>query len=184
VISKFTKKHTSFLFVALGVILLSIIVNVNLVQRARQARVSKAFPGGPDIYFQPSQKTVSKGATNQTYDIYINTNGYNVSAASIEVTPSSSDIQFTNMAPGEALPVQLAKNVTSSIARIDLGSQPSTPFNGTGRVAIVSFNAANVDTTVTISFTGSTQVAAVGISGNVLGNTTNGVVVVGSPTTE
>jgi hypothetical protein len=174
-------KRLLFFIIGLFIVLPSLL---GLLLNNRNSVVEVGAQTGPSLYFNPSTKNVQVGDTNQTYDIYMNTNGYQVTAAVIEISLNGLNVT-TSIVPGTGLPVNLGSNVTSSTARITVGSQPTSPLNGTARVARITFNAGSTARTRTLSFTGNTEVAAVGYPGDVLGNTTSGSVVIsGGPTSQ
>lgn len=117
-------------------------------------------------------------APNETFslDVRIDTGNNRVSAAEIHLSFNPNKLRGEEFVKGEFLPVLLVNgdiNNTTGHASIIVGSDPTNPKQGTGRVAKITFTAlattGNSPTTVT--FTDQTRVAAVGETGNVIVNT-------------
>ncbi len=166
--------------ITLAVLAVGLVSGLILVQRTQDIR-EKALVGGPELYFSTSPLTVSSGTTGKVYDIFMNTNGFDVTAAVIEVQFNANKMQVTSISKGTKLTDVLVPGaVSGSRASITLGSGPSNPFNGNGKVATLTFDAVGDNTQADITFTSNTQVAAIGHSGDVLGTTSPGSVIIDS----
>ncbi len=136
------------------------------------------------LYFQPATKNVVSGAANQTYDIYLDSGNLSITAGVIALTYDPAKITITAINEGLALPVKLASSLGTGTARIDLGSQPASPFTGIGKVASISFDVVASGATTDVNFGSNTQLAAVGQTGNVLDSATKGTIVIGGTATD
>jgi hypothetical protein len=172
-------KENFIAFLGIGVLIIGLFIASFLVGERQETR-KRALPGGPSLYFNPAQididlNNIISGGT--TYDIYMNTNGFDVTAAVIEVSYVPTDITITSIDPGAPLPVNLGTEITGTTAKITIGAQPTNPFNGEAMVASITFDvAATSPVTSAVSFTSNTQVAAIGYTGDVLGTTMDGSV--------
>jgi len=177
-----TSKQKKSLIVLI-VSMVGLVLGLVLVQRVQEIR-EKAFVGGPDLFFANSPFSLQPSATNNIFDIFMNTNGFEVTAAVIEVQFDTNIIQITSISKGTGLTDVLVPGaVSGNLARITLGSGPTTPFNGTGKVATLTFNAGSQGGQTDITFTPNTQVAAIGQPGDVLGTTSPGRVIIGFTST-
>jgi len=173
-----TSKQKKSLIVLI-VSIVGLVSGLVLVQRVQEIR-EKAFVGGPDLFFVTTPLSVAPGSTGNVYDIYMNTKGFEVTAAVIEVQFDTNMIQITSIAKSDSLSdVLVSGTVSGNRANITLGSGPTTPFNGTGKVATLTFTAVAQSGQTDIAFTQKTQVAAVGQPGDVLGTTSPGRVIIG-----
>ncbi len=140
----------------------------------------RALEIGPSIFFSPLEMIVTSADTDQTYEIFMATNDFEVAAAVIEISFDPQALQITAIEPGESLPVLLQSDVKTNSTKITVGCRVTAPFNGIGKVAKITFDAGSKPTRAVISFTANTQVAAIGYADDVLGTTTDGTVIITS----
>lgn len=133
---------------------------------------------GSRLLFQPESITVKTGSTENTYDIFINTNGLSLTAGVIEISFNSAHLEITDITPGDILPVKLSSDIQTDSARIDLGIQPTASFNGSGHIATITFKAKKEAVTTEVAFTANSQLAASGQTDNVLVTTDKGTIVI------
>ncbi|RMG77926.1 MAG: hypothetical protein D6711_00410 [Chloroflexi bacterium] len=163
---------------AVVVMVFSLFISSNLSTRRQTTNVSAA-PVGGDLYFASQQLNLEPNSTG-TYDIYLTTrDGYEVSAVDISLSVDSPVIEISGVELVGEFPLELMKDVSGSTAHIVAGATPGSPFSGTGLVARLNLSAGSQSGNATISFGESTQLAAVGVSGNALGTASSSVVVVG-----
>ncbi len=170
---------------ALGLV---IFLLITFVTPFRNALFKTLFPkpvskaAGVDLTINPQQVTVAPGGTF-TINVDMNTNNFSVSAAEVHINFDSTKLTFKSATIGTMLPVVLvgASSIGSEVS-FTVGAQPTTPATGSGTLATITFQAAAASTS-TISFANTTQVAAIGQTGNMVGVLTPSQVTVAVPAT-
>ncbi len=128
--------------------------------------VSKA--AGVDFTINPQQVTVAPGGTF-TVNVDMNTNNFLVSAAEVHLTFDPTKISVQSLQLGTMLPVALVPaTIANGEVSFTVGAQPTTPATGSGTLATITFQAVSASTS-TVSFANTTQVAAIGQTGNMVG---------------
>lgn len=160
------------------IMLVALPVSVLLVRQRQELRREAA--AATTLSLLPSSLAVQPGE-QFSLEVTIDTGSNTVSAADLVITFDSSKLTATGITAGTFLPVILAPGaVTSGTATIILGSLPEAPMRGTGVLATVTFTANNVGI-ATVRFAATTQVAAIGESGNVLSGTQEAAVSIAIP---
>lgn len=173
-----TKRKTVGI-VTLLLMLVALPATVLLVRQRQELRREAA--AATTLSLLPASLAVQPG-DQFSLEVAIDTGSNIVSAADLVITFDSSQLTVTGITAGTFLPVVLVPGaVTSGTATIILGSLPTTPMTGTGVLATVTFTANNVGT-ATVRFADTTQVAAIGESGNVLSGTQEATVSIAIPT--
>jgi hypothetical protein len=142
----------------------------NVVNTLAPSTVSFSSPGAVSLNLNPSSALTSSGQTfTETVDI--NTGGDSVSAADVHLSFDPSKVQVQSITAGTTLPVVLTAGVfdnTAGTIGFTYGSQPTSPFNGTGTLATIVFKSTANNPSV-INFSSGTQTASTGKSGNTTG---------------
>lgn len=148
-------------------IIAAIGVTLYLVKQSQENR-SKAAPA-TTLTFSPSSATAQVGDTF-TLDILINTGDNTVSAAELHVNYDQTIFEGKEIAPGTFLTTELVHGaIGQGNASITLGSPPTSPQKGNGKLASLKLKAIKATTTASkVTFDGSTQVAGIGEAGDVL----------------
>lgn len=162
---------------AVSIMVFSIFVTTNLAGSKKNLN-SKAASIGGDLYFGSQQLNLQPNSSG-VYDIYVTTkNGYSVSAVDFTISLDSSVATITDVSLNGVFPIQFYKDVNSTQAHVIAGVDPSSAFKGTGIVARVTVSTGANSGTANITFNSNTQLAAVGVSTNALGNAVNSVIAV------
>jgi hypothetical protein len=180
--SLFNKVPKEFLPLAsIVVLLLGLVAGRVLVQRIQELR-EEAATAAVDLSFQPSDVTVNPGG-QFTLNMVIDTNGLKATAADIEVTFDSSRLQAVSIAPGpnnffkisgvsgspDVLKSGTVYNPGSGTgnAKIIIGTGPTNAGkNGTGVLALVTFQAKNNTGTTNVNISSNTLVASLTTADN------------------
>lgn len=169
---------------SLLLLLVGLVSGLVLIRRPQELRERAQVIGGPDIYFQPAVIENEPNTTGVTYDIYLRTNDYFVSAVVLDMNFESNFIEVTDITKTTILPLEFEKSVTPGHVRIAMGiASALSPYNGTGKIATLTFNTLGQDASTVVTFTQDTVVAAKDHDGDVIGTTTNGTINIVSPPT-
>ena len=146
---------------------------------------SKAGNDGTVLTLLPAAKTQTVGEKFSVV-ITMNTKTDAISAVELHLSYDPTAIQIVSFTPGTQLPVILVPETHSNGAiAVTLAANPPTPFKGAGVLGILTVKALTAKQS-TISFTGATQVAALGKNTNALASKTDstitGVITAGTPT--
>lgn len=158
-------------FAIIGVVVLLITVLVGVLYMRQQQDIrSKAAPAST-LAFSPSTASKKQG-DSFTLDVVVNTGANTISAADLVINTDATKVKITGITPGNYLTtVLMAQTHTDSRASVTLGSSPTSPKQGTGTLATVTFQIVAASGNAQITLNGS-QVAGIGESGNVLTGST------------
>ena len=136
---------------------------------------SKAGNDGTVLTLLPAAKTQTVGEKFSVV-ITMNTKTDAVSAVELHLSYDPTAIQIVSFTPGTQLPVILVPETHSNGAiAVTLAANPPTPFKGAGVLGILTVKALTAKQS-TISFTGATQVAALGKNTNALASKTDSII--------
>lgn len=179
------KKLPLLPIISLFIILLGLLAITAMIQKPQDTR-SRATITGPTLALSPATKSAAIGETF-SLGITMNTDTDTVSAVELHLSYDPTAIQVLSFTPGTQLPVVLSPEThTGGAINVTLGAQPSSPFKGAGIVGTwtIKILAAKQSS---LSFAGSTQVAAIGKNTNALvsstGSTITGTSTVGGTPT-
>lgn len=159
-------RRTILTIIVAFALLTGIPVSVFLVQQRQELR-KRAVPA-TTVAITPPALTKKKGDTF-TVSVTVNTGDNTVSAAQLVVTFDSTKLKANAITAGSFLPIILVPGaISGSSASITVGSQTTTPQQGEGTLATVTFEALADSGTTGISFGSETRVAGIGEQGNVL----------------
>lgn len=155
-----------FSITLLVIIIAGLMVSLNLAGQKQEIR-KKAAGNGVILGISPATLTVAPNDTI-TVGITVNTGDETISAVELHLKYDAAKLEAQNIIAGSYLPVVLsAGGVGGGNASIILGSQPGIPQKGSGILASVTFKALSPSSSI-IDFDSTTQVAAIGKTGNVL----------------
>lgn len=153
------------IFGIVAILLLGVFAAVSQIGLQQNIR-KKTSITGVRLTLVPSQIT-SSANKEYTVAITINTGGEIVSAANLNLSFDPTKLEVQNIVHGNFLPIVLVQGkVMNGTASITLGSQPTKPKKGEGVLAILKIK--SLGQTTAITFSSTTQVAAIGKSGNVV----------------
>lgn len=157
--------------VIIGILLLLIAVPVGVFYMRKEQDIRSRAAPASTLSFSPSSASKQLGDTF-SLDVIVNTGTNTISAADLVINSDATKVKITGMTVGSYLTTTLlAQSHTDSRASVTLGSSPTSPKQGTGTLATVTFQVVADTGTAQITFTGS-QVAGIGEQGNVLSGTT------------
>jgi hypothetical protein len=140
-------------------------VVLTAVQKPQELR-RKAAPA-TTLSFVPANSTAQRGATF-TLDVVVDTGENTISAVDLTVLFDKDKLKAQSIAAGDFLTtVLVAGAVTDTQAKITLGSPPTSPHKGKGKLAIVTFQAKGEGTTQ-VRIDDATQIAGIDEQGNVV----------------
>lgn len=140
-------------------------VLVTAVQKPQELR-RKAAPA-TTLSFVPSSTTVQRGAAF-TLDVAVDTGENTISAVDLTVSFDKDRLKAQAIVAGDFLTTVLVSgSITDSQAKITLGSPPTFPHKGKGKLATVTFQAKGEGTTQ-VRVDDATQVAGIGEGDNVV----------------
>lgn len=162
----FLFKRSNITLFLLGFMLLAILFSLKLVSQRQEVR--RRAEAATILSFNPSQATVSAGE-EITLTVDINTGNNQVTAADVTINYDPAYLEGVSFTPGTYLPVVLSPaTLGGGQAQVVLGSTPAEPMTGQGTLATLKFKALAPVTQTDITYAGSTEVAAIGETGNVL----------------
>ena len=165
VFTKFTVKGSLFpvLFILMATIGIVSYANMNGSQDIR----SKAALDGPVLSMNPNSKALNTGES-ASIGVLLSTNSDSVSVSELHISYDPAAIQILSFTPNPTLPVVL-KPAAIGIGTIDiaLGSQPGSPFKGSGILGVLTVKQISPKSS-SIAFMDSTIVAAIGKQTNAL----------------
>lgn len=131
---------------------------------------SHAAGGTVDLSLTPTPISIAQGGTfNLAVNMDAKTN--QVSAAQVQVNYDPTVLEAQSISAGTFLSVVLLPGaINNGAATITVGAPPGAPVSGAGTIANLSFKALKA-TATSVSFdVTNTQVAAIGLTGNQVGN--------------
>lgn len=142
------------------------LIVVTLAVKTRQELRQKAAPATALTFSSPAL-TVKPGDTF-TMDVVVATGDNTISAADVSISFDKDKLQAKSIVAGDFLTtVLVAGAVTDTKATITVGSPPTSPKKGNGKLATLTFQAKTEGET-RISFDEATQIAGIGEQGNVV----------------
>lgn len=163
---KIPKKHQLFTYLVLALLLIAIPVSIVLVGQRQELRQKAA--AATTLTLTPANITKAPG-DRFAMDIMVDTGSNTISAAKIAVSFDGTKLQAEKITPGDFLTVILESgSVGGEKASIALGSSPTAPKKGAGKLAIITFKAKGSTGTTQVSFDNTTEVAGIGEQTNVL----------------
>lgn len=157
------KALRSFLPLLVGAFIIG--VTLTAIQKPQELR-RKAAPA-TTVSFSPPAPAVGRGATF-TLDVVVDTGENTISAVDLVVSFDKDKLKAQSIAGGDLLTnVLVAGLVTDTQAKITLGSPPTSPHKGKGKLATLTFQAKGEGTTQ-VRVDDATQIAGIGESGNVV----------------
>ncbi len=152
-------------------------VLVTAVQKPQELR-RKAAPA-TTLSFSPANLSVHPGDTFDV-SILVETGENTISAADISISFDKNKLQGKSIVADDFLTnVLISGAIGDGKATITLGSPPTSPKKGNGKLATVIFRAKDSGTTQ-VSFTDATQIAGIGENTNVIIGKTPATVTIGS----
>src|ERR1035437_5922889 len=134
--SFFKRKNVIISLVSTIFVLSALVIGVIYI-RQRQG-ILPAGASGVQLQLVPTKTTINKGDEFDV-DIYIDTKGMSVTGSDLEVKYDPTELTAESIQPTQAgqagylLPVIFIKGqISSGLARIVLGCDPTSPKNGTG----------------------------------------------------
>lgn len=171
------KIRTLVVLFVLAILIIGLIVSLKLASTSQEIR-KKAATSGVSLGLNPS--TINNTASGETFSVgvTIDTGDDTVSAAELHLTYDQTKLEAQSISAGSYLPVVLSTGqVGGGNASIILGSQPTEPKKGSGILATISFKTLTPSIS-NIDFASSTQVAAIGKTGNVLQSANDAQVII------
>ena len=149
-----------------------------LVKISSKIRTKASF-SGPTLSIMPASKEASLQETF-SLEMIIDTNEDTVSAVDLHLNYDTTAFQIISFKVGTFLPVVLVpeKHENGSLT-VTLGSQPDAPFKGSGIIGTLEVKATAAKQS-SVSFDSDTQIAAIGKSNNVLGTTSESLIIITS----
>ncbi|MBI3576599.1 hypothetical protein HY086_00995 [Candidatus Gottesmanbacteria bacterium] len=152
-------------FIPLLVLAFVLGVVLTAVKKPQELR-RKAAPAST-VSLTPAAPSVQRGAT-LTLDVMVDTGENLISAADLVVTFDKDKLKAQSIAGGDFLAnVLVAGSVTDTQAKITLGSPPTSPHKGKGKLALIIFQAKGEGSTQ-VRIDDATQIAGIGEAGNVV----------------
>lgn len=157
-----------FVFPLISLLILGAALGVfYVVSQARQEIRQQASVTGATLAINPARISKKQGDVFPI-GITLQTGTDTVTAASISATIDEHHLEIVSLQMGSALPVILdAATAKSGRVSFVVGSDPSTPFNGTGILATITLRAVTPGTTSMI-YDENTEIAAIGKPSNAL----------------
>lgn len=153
---------------ALGVVLTA-------TQKPQELR-QKAAPA-TTLSFTPATTTVQRGVIF-ALDVIVDTGENTISAVDLSVSFDKDKLKAQSIATGNFLTnVLVAGSVTERQVKITLGSPPTSPHKGKGKLATITFQAKGEGTTQVV-FDDTTQIAGIGETGNIVVGKTPAIVTI------
>lgn len=150
------------------IVLLAIPITVFLLMRSQDIR-QRAAPA-TTLDFSPSTIATTEGE-EFTVDVIVTTGGNQITGADLKVIFDPDKLEAQSIQKGTFLPnILVAGSVSPGVASITLGAPSTTPGNGTGTLATLTFKAlASTSGPISLRFSQpETQVIGIGETGNVL----------------
>lgn len=162
------KRGKSVSFVTLVIALLAVAIPATVYLTKQRQEVRQQAAPATVLTFSPSAITKRPGETFAV-DVMVDTGSNTISAAKILVDFDTTKLDATAIVPSDFLPVILSSGrTTNSTASITLGSSPTEPKKGTGRLAEITFKAKGPTGSTQITFDNATEVAGISEQTNVL----------------
>lgn len=152
-------------------ILITLVVGVYFIKFRQNTSPIQA--SGPTLQLTSTSNTVNKNS-EFIVDVYLDTKGESVTGADLRIRYDQTKLQAISIESKNYLPVVLIPGqITSGLAKIVLGSEVTTPKNGTGILAAVKFKALDQGENTVISFDEvGTMISAIGKTTDVLNRPT------------
>lgn len=160
------KKVITILILVLLLAAIPIIVVYNNQQKELRSHATPATT----LSFNPGSPS-KKANDTFSLDVIVNTGSNTISAAKLMIQADGDKVKITGISAGTFLANTLVDpSFTDTQASITLGSPPTSPKQGTGTLATVSFQVTGTSGVSRVTFTGS-QIAGISEQSNVLSQT-------------
>lgn len=137
---------------------------------------------GPVLSMIPSILISSPGS-NISIDLMIDTKAEKASAADIIINYNPAVLKANSITVADSLPVTLkAGLINNGTITITLGSQPTTPKFGIGKLATINFTVLTYGAD-TISYSAQTQLAVLSQTSSFVGSLAGSIITIPTPTT-
>lgn len=200
---KFSKLKTSnykkVLNIGFTIILLAgLLSGLVLVRKPQELREQAATVFDAQLFFTPNSLKVEPNSQGNTYDIYMDTKGMNVTSLVLEVSYNPKMISLNEIEnewvvytddsgnPQKAIILatdsgEVGLDNVLAIAQITLGtSNPPYTSNGVIKIATLNFNALDQEGTMPIGITSASKIAAKGVNEDILATRTGGNITITS----
>jgi len=163
--------NNTIYFLPFSFMVLAAVFVVALSIKNSQDTRDRADNTSPTLSITPSKIT---GNVNETFSfgIVLNTGTDTVSAVILDLTYDPAAIEIVNVTSGNSNPLNVilvSETHTNGQIKVTLGSQPSSPFNGTAILQNVTAKIISAKES-SITFTDMSQVASIGKEQNSLGS--------------
>lgn len=157
----------SFLQFVIVLLLVAILPILLIIVGQRQELQQKAAPA-TTLTFSPVTLTEAPG-DRFPIDIMVQTNENLISAAKLVVTFDQTKLSAESIVASDYLPVILETgSVGPGLAKITIGSSPTQPRKGTGRLAEITFKAKGPTGVTQVTFGDDTEIAGINEKTNVV----------------
>ncbi len=177
-VNQFKSTKQIWLITILFVSIVAVVSGLFLLQKRQETRVGAQ---GVILKLVSTTTSVQRGS-DIVVDVFMDTKGLSVTGIDLKVKFDKDKISFKSIRSSGLLPVVFKEgNVINDTAQIVLGSDVTTPKNGTGILAQIVFSATGSGVT-NIGFDSSTAVAALGQNTNIVDTLTGLSITVLGPT--
>ncbi len=163
---KTKKQNKTFSYLVFALLLVAIPVGIYVVGQNQETK-QQAAPATV-LTFSP-QTVVKRPGETFALDVMVDTGSNTISAAKFQIDFDTTKLEAKSIVASDFLTVILTSGkVTPSNASITLGSSPTAPKKGAGKLATITFKAKGPIGATRITFDNATEVAGISEQTNVL----------------